>query len=179
MISPTPLRRAGRQALLPAAVAAASLAALHVSRAGAHDHGAVACGATITHSTTLTADLLDCPGVGLRIGADGVVLDLGGHTVAASAARNPRAHGILVVGHDRVVIRNGRVRGFGAYGVRLAGVDRSVVRDLRLVDNTTGIGLVESDANLVQRLQASGSRFVGVNLSGGRDNLVRRNAISD
>jgi hypothetical protein len=41
------------------------------------------CGDTVTQDTTLTADLLDCPGDGLVIGAPGITVDLGGHTVAA------------------------------------------------------------------------------------------------
>lgn len=44
--------------------------------------GALACGQTITVSPTLTADLVGCTGPGLVIGADGVTLDLAGHTIA-------------------------------------------------------------------------------------------------
>jgi parallel beta-helix repeat protein len=41
----------------------------------------VSCGQTITKNTVLRQDLVDCVGPGLVIGADGVTLDLGGHTV--------------------------------------------------------------------------------------------------
>jgi hypothetical protein len=38
------------------------------------------CGAVVTRSATLAADLLDCPGDGLVIGADGITVDRGpGH----------------------------------------------------------------------------------------------------
>jgi Right handed beta helix region len=155
------------------AVAAACAVAAPANAAQLH------CGSTITKSTTLTEDITDCPGVGLRIGADGITLDLNGHTVSAAARRNPKAHGILNEGYDRVAIRGGVVRGFGAYGVRLSHADRNLVRDVRMVDNFTGIGLFESDRGLVLGNAMSGSKFVGVNLTGGRLNRVVRNVIQD
>jgi parallel beta-helix repeat protein len=45
----------------------------------------VSCGQTITRDTVLRQDLVDCVGPGLVIGADGVTLDLGGHTVRGAA----------------------------------------------------------------------------------------------
>jgi parallel beta-helix repeat protein len=39
------------------------------------------CGEVITVDTTLTHDLLDCPNIGLVIGADGITLNLHGHTI--------------------------------------------------------------------------------------------------
>src|SRR2546423_11409696 len=47
------------------------------------------CGSTLTTNTTLTADLV-CAGDGLIIGADGITLNLGGHTIT----RTPRGNGI-------------------------------------------------------------------------------------
>jgi Right handed beta helix region len=159
-----------------ALAAAASLAALVAPQAPAQQH--LTSGATITKNTKLTKDLVDCPGVGIRIGADGITLDLNGHTVAAAAKRNPKAHGILNVGHDRVTIKGGTVKGFGAYGVRLGDAKRNVVRNVQMVGNFTGIGLVESSSNVVEHSQMSGSRFVGVNLTGGAHNRVLANAIT-
>ena len=159
--------------IVAAALVAGALAA-PASQASAPLH----CGATITKSTKLTQDLTNCPGVGIQIGADGITLDLDGHTVAAAAKRNPKAHGILNVGHDRVTIKGGTVQGFGAYGVRLAGVQRNHVVDMKMTANFTGIGLVESSSNLVERSVMSGSRFVGVNLTGGTANRVVHNEIA-
>jgi hypothetical protein len=51
--------------------------------------------------------------------------------------------------------------------VRLADADRNVVRNMHMIGNFTGIGLVESSNNLVEHSDMSGSRFVGVNLAGG------------
>src|SRR2546423_10760933 len=47
------------------------------------------CGSTITTNTTLTTDLV-CAGDGLIIGADGITLNLRGHTIT----RTPRGNGI-------------------------------------------------------------------------------------
>jgi parallel beta-helix repeat protein len=137
------------------------------------------CGSTITKSTKLTQDITNCSGVGLRIGADDITLDLNGHTVAAAAKRNPKAHGILNQGYDRVTITGGTVRGFGAYGVRLSHADRNVVRDMRMTGNWTGIGLFESDRGRVTGNVMTDSKFVGANLTGGKRNLIGDNTIVD
>jgi hypothetical protein len=159
-------------------VAAAALVAGALAAPAAHASAPLHCGATIKKSTKLTKDLTDCRGVGLRIGADGITLDLNGHTVAAAAQRNPTAHGILNVGHDRVTIKGGTVKGFGAYGVRLAGVQGNHVVGMTMTGNFTGIGLVESSHNVVEHSSMSGSRFVGVNLTGGTDNRVSHDQIT-
>ena len=137
------------------------------------------CASTITKSTKLTQDITGCPGVGLKIGADDITLDLNGHTVAAGAKRNPKAHGILNEGHDHVTITGGTVRGFGAYGVRLSHADHNVVRAMEMTRNWTGIGLFESDRGLVADNVMTESKFVGANLTGGKRNRIVDNKIAD
>jgi hypothetical protein len=44
------------------------------------------CGQVIVEDTTLQNDLSDCSGDGIVIGADGITLDLNGHTVAGCRA---------------------------------------------------------------------------------------------
>jgi hypothetical protein len=156
-------------------IVAAALVAGALAAPASQASAPLQCGAPITK---LTHDLTNCAGVGIRIGADAITLDLDGHTIAAAAKRNPKAHGILNVGHDRVVIKGGTVKGFGAYGVRLAGVQHNHVVDMEMTGNFTGIGLVESSHNLVERSAMSGSRFVGVNLTGGTANRVTHNQIA-
>ena len=58
---------------------------------------AIACGATLTKSTTLTADLLSCPGTALVIGADGITVNLAGHTISGTNAKG--SEGIANDGH--------------------------------------------------------------------------------
>ena len=47
-------------------------------------------GQVITQSTTVHGDVGACPGDGLIVAADGIVLDLNGHEVSGSTARRRR-----------------------------------------------------------------------------------------
>jgi parallel beta-helix repeat protein len=98
-----------------ATLAAAILCPAAVADAKRAD--AVRCGQVIKRDTTLRADLVNCPGSGLIIGADGVTLDLGGHRIDGTNADG--GEGIAVDGHAGVTIRNGRVRQFRFNGVAI------------------------------------------------------------
>jgi hypothetical protein len=80
------------------------------------------CGDTVTQDATLTADLLDCQGDGLVIGAGGITLDLNGHTISGRiiSGGDPDQVGIENRGHDDVTITNGTVTYFARGGVHLA-----------------------------------------------------------
>jgi parallel beta-helix repeat protein len=117
----------------------------------------VQCGDTITADTTLENDLVDCPNNGIVIGADGITLDLNGHTVDGNrepVERCPRNQpcdvGLLNDGHDGVAVRNGAVREFGA------GVVVGRARDNRLVGISSsrnqffGFVIAESARSLVR-----------------------------
>src|SRR5689334_1612954 len=100
---------------IPAAAIAALLALTAATQAHAAP-GAVACGATITQDTTLTADLTNCPGEGHVIGADGITLDLNGHTIDGTVAQATSCDepsfgndGIDLGGHDRLTVVDGTV----------------------------------------------------------------------
>ncbi len=102
------------------AVALLALAAPAAARAAEP-----ACGATITTSTRLHADLANCPGNGLVIGADGITLDLGRSTLSGAGT------GIVLAGHRGVTISGGTIKGF-ATGVALDGADGNRVRGVTL-----------------------------------------------
>ena len=100
-----------------AAIAAAGALALSASPAAAHTRAKIKCGQTLTQSVRLTDDLVNCPGDGLVIGADGITVDLGGHTldgVASAAACDvrPANAGIRNTGYDRVTLVNGTIKQF-------------------------------------------------------------------
>src|SRR3954447_14959837 len=78
----------------------------------------IACGDTITVDARLTANLVNCPAGGVVIGADGITLDLNGHSVDGGASGDDV--GIDVDGHRAVTIANGSVREF-AEGVLVVG----------------------------------------------------------
>jgi parallel beta-helix repeat protein len=131
----------------PGFLAVLTVVALHASGSRAHASH-VNCGDVITQDTTLDADLIDCPGDGLVIGADGVTLDLNGHTVDGDGDPRPRLGcdtGIVNgrfdncsgqhAGHSGVTIRGGTVREF-AHGVQVIIADHNSLLRLRLYDNS-------------------------------------------
>ena len=91
---------------------------------------AVHCGATLTKSTTLTADLVHCPGTGLVIGADGITVNLAGHTISGTNA--PGSEGIANDGHAATRILGGRITDFRMNGVGMRGAEHSIVRGLTI-----------------------------------------------
>ena len=77
------------------------------------------CGSTITGDTTLSSDLTSCPGDGLVIGADNIMLDLSGHTIDGTVRQLPACDeppfgvdGIRAGGYDGLTIQNGPVQQF-------------------------------------------------------------------
>ncbi len=77
----------------------------------------VICGETITKSITLTLDVGPCPeGVnGINIGADNIILNCNGHTIAGSGTGESNDAAMLIDGHSGVTISNCKVTGF-VYG---------------------------------------------------------------
>ena len=142
-------------------VAALVLAGAAPAVAAQADTQAISCGTVLTHDTTLGNDLLDCPGNGLVIGADGITVDLGGHTISGrllSTIGDLDQVGVdNSAGHDDVTIRNGAINEFARGGVHLVGADRNSVSGLSMFLNRDFGVLVE---------QGSGNRFTGNALRG-------------
>lgn len=156
------------------ATAALLLALLPLADASAAPPRAVVlpCGAVLTHSVRLAADVV-CPagGVGVTLAADGVELNLNGHAVSGPGAGPATAEGIgVLVQAEDAVIRNGGVTGW-ASGVR-AGVDddlarstratsSATVRGVRVADNSIGVHALDDGS-----LTVAGSWLVGNWLGG-------------
>src|SRR4051794_35480523 len=104
------------------------------------DRQSIACGARLTKDTRLATDLVDCPGPGLVIDADGIRLDLNGHTVDGDGAGDDV--GIEIAGHRDVTVTHGTVRGF-AEGVLVSRSRGIVVR--RLTSGDQGHGGITVD----------------------------------
>ncbi len=100
------------------------------------------CGEILTRSVIATNDLIDCPGNGVIIGANGVTLDLDGHTIDGIGIDG----GIVNMGFDSVTIRNGFVTEFD-YGVLLnPGSAKGLVTGIRAEFNQeAGIALADAD----------------------------------
>jgi copper-binding protein NosD len=130
----------------------------------------VSCGQAITQDTTLDADL-NCYGTGVQaalfIGADGITLDLGGHTISASRS-------IIDERHDNVTIRNGTLANDDGPLIKHASGTR--LRNLRFEGITVGLDLVDAHHTDVRA-----SEFPGAALymeDGSSFNTAARNRFS-
>ena len=123
------------------------------------------CGTTIVADLTLDHDL-NCAGTGLIVGADGIKLNLNGHSITGSGA----GFGIEVIGRTDVSIAGGRIGNFVA-GVRTVNSSDIVITGNEFRANTEGVDL------------AAGSRGNTVKENEFRDNVARgimvRGASSD
>lgn len=170
-------------------VAIFALLLIAVSPAAAQD---LSCGDVIVADTALDRDLADCPEDGLVIGADGVRLDLNGHTIDGNGTDVglPSHEGVdNSAGFDGVEIVGGRIQEF-EIGVRLGNFpgfgDPAIgneVRGLALLENGTGVQLLDpaSERNRIahNRIdQASGGSGVSL-INGPADTVITRNSITD
>jgi parallel beta-helix repeat protein len=151
---------------------------------------AVHCGSTLTRSITLTADLVQCPGTGLVIGADGITVDLDGHTISGTNA--PGSEGIANDGHIAVRVLRGRVTDFRLNGVGIRGAQGSVVRDLTirrigaggLEGEPVSAGILISDSPGSQVLEndvvndVTAYQVDGVDVLDSQGSVVQRNRLS-
>jgi parallel beta-helix repeat protein len=144
---------------------AAVAVALEVGPAGAKPApraAPVSCGATITISTKLDRDLVNCPNNGLTIGADNVTLDLNGHVIDGDGAEfsgcgadEPCDIGVVGLGHSGVTIKGGTLREFGV-GVLV--VDTSGSHITRLVASNSlysGVIVAEASRSSIEGVTAS------------------------
>jgi parallel beta-helix repeat protein len=159
----------------------------------------IACGSVLTRSVVLTRDLLGCQGDGLVIGAGGITVDLGGHTVAGLVSDD--SVGIRNAGKANVLVKNGVVREFER-GVQLTGATGNRLRGLtvelngsdgidldhaggnqilggEIRDNFTGVLLRNGSAgNLVARAVLQGNRGAGIRLEAATGNRVTGNIVN-
>lgn len=103
----TPTRRARVVAIQGIFALAAAIWAFAAPPAQASH---VSCGQVITEDTTLDSDLVGCPHHGVVIGANGITLDLAGHTL--EAADNNFGAGVLNNGFSDATVRNGSIGRF-------------------------------------------------------------------
>jgi len=156
------------------------------------DAGSITCGAEITQDTILGADLSCDHGPALVIVADGVTVDLGGHTVSGAADFSAEGPGILLRGVSGCTVRNGTVEHFEA-GVAVEGGAGNMIEELVIQDNlgtpdgTFGDGIVINESrdntvrnNVVRRNGPFSGVSLGRNTSGNEvvDNTVADNNMS-
>jgi parallel beta-helix repeat protein len=158
-----------------ATVVVASLAIGISSASGAP----LQCGDVVTQDTTLSTDLVDCPGDGLVIGADDVKLDLNGHTIDGDnqAANFPGDQGVNISGgFDRVRVVNGTVQQFDS-GVRLDRSDDSRIEQLTSSANHIGLNILDSAGDVVLDTVLTANLGDGLRLSHGDQASIRGNRV--
>jgi parallel beta-helix repeat protein len=154
------------------------------------------CGATILEDLKLDHDLT-CTGDGLIVGADGIKVDLNGHTIAGSGI----GIGISVFDRTDVSIVGGTVKNFVA-GVRVNNSTDVVVKGNEFQENSDGVdcqafcvgntikdnvfrdsttrGIMlrsNSRDNDIKNNSFTGNR-VGILVFGGVDNTLKKNIVS-
>jgi parallel beta-helix repeat protein len=134
-----------------------------VSTAAADD----LCGATIVEDLRLDHDIT-CAGNGLIVGADGIQINLDGHTIAGAGS----GVGISVVGRTDVSIKGGTVRSF-LRGIEIVKSSGVVVHDTHLIDHVDGIDVQDgSVGNTIKANHFQGNRTRAIMLRSGSSAIV-------
>lgn len=135
----------------------------------------IACGATVTTSFTLRHDLLQCPGDGLIIGADDIVVDLGGHKITGNDPLTDHK-GLRLEGHTGVTVKNGIVRHFFD-DVYLHNETDSTVKTIHASVAGYPIHVCDSSHNTIKRnvLGATPNAGIMLNCTTNTNNDIRAN----
>jgi len=159
----------------------------------------VSCGQIITVDTKLANDLVNCPRHGIIIGADGITLDLNGHSIDGDATPiencpedEPCDVGVVNSairngtpfngpGFDQVTIENGSVQDFSEVGVYVVGAIHTVVRRMntsRSEFESDGVHLIDCTHCRIEDSSAS-DYSVGFVVVRSRDVVIQRSDASD
>ena len=138
----------------------------------------VYCGQLVVQSVELVADLIDCPEVGIVIGADDITIDLGGYTIDGVGL----GIGVRNRGFDNVTVTNGVVTGFDVGVLLDVGTSGNIVQSLQVHDNQgAGIALIDADSgstgNTIRHNTIAGNDLGITITKGTRGTLVQDNVI--
>ena len=140
------------------------------------------CGQLITRDVVLLKDI-ECPGIGMIVGADGITINLNNHKLSlvnnTDTSRIPEVEeiGILVPDQKNITIRGpGIISGFDK-AIEFAGSERGYVLDLKLTDNNIGLSLKASDGITIYRSFIE-QNTIGIASQSSKDSLVVSNQLS-
>jgi parallel beta-helix repeat protein len=160
-----------------------------VASAASAPAATLACGTTITHNTTLRADVGPCGATdGLVVKAPNITLNLNGFTVTGQRYPGDQV-GIRLVNVTGVTVRNGTVQGFDA-GVAIVGGSANTVTNMTAKNNVNdlmggtcdsgdGISMTNSNKNVVTSNHVIGNGpFGGISLvEKSHRNLIKGNYV--
>lgn len=138
----------------------------------------VQCGDVIMTSTALTADLV-CTGTALTIGADGVVLDLKGHTITGPGPDPvtgvwPEANGVLIAQRSNVTVMNGTITGFH-FALRPDESTGVLLTKLKTHHNLRGFDVANGSKVTVTKNEISDNAGDAVRVGGTQGGLISQN----
>jgi parallel beta-helix repeat protein len=140
------------------------------------------CGQLITRDVILSKDI-ECPGIGMIVGADGITINLNNHKLSlvnnTDTSRIPEVEeiGILVPDQKNITIRGpGIISGFDK-AIEFAGSGRGYALDLKLTDNNIGLSLKASDGITIYRSFIE-QNTIGIVSQSSKDALIISNQLS-
>jgi len=139
----------------------------------------IACGATLLEDLRLEEDLI-CAGDGIIVGADGIKINLNGHSITGPGIGN----GILVRDLHDITIFGGTVQGFQA-GIMVATSAGVVIKDNHFTQNREAVFLAGASGNVVKANVMWQNRLRGIMIrpsgSGAlsTDNDIKDNILTD
>ena len=140
------------------------------------------CGQLITRDVVLLKDI-ECPGIGMIVGADGITINLNNHKLSlvnnTDTSRIPEVEeiGILVPDQKNITIKGpGIISGFDK-AIEFAGSGRGYALDLKLTDNNIGLSLKASDGITIYRSFIE-QNAIGIASQSSKDALILSNQLS-
>lgn len=154
--------------------AAAAGCALAVTAAAASGTASDLCGSTVLDDLELDHDLV-CTGTALVVGADGVKINLAGHTITGPGS----GAGVLIVGRQDVSVVGGRIENFTA-GVQVNNSSGVVVKHMAFAGNGEGVDLqAGARGTTIKENSFTNNRARGVMMRASSvDNIVKENAFA-
>ena len=140
-------------AVLVSSVLVASVLAANPAGAAPAPTPAVHCGMRITEDTVLNRDLLNCKDDGIVFAADGITLDLNGHTVEGNGQLRkdcPKGaicdDGLVSIGHSNLTVEDGTVTNFALGGVMFQGRGNRIVGLTSTANQFSGLNISSADS---------------------------------
>lgn len=160
------------------AVASATLGVVAATTAVSSAHAAtLECGDTISVDTVLTEDLVCGPGDALVIVADGVTVDLSGHTIQGPGAYTGAGAGVRAAQRRGVTVMGGTITGFQSAVVLDQSWDSHVTK-LTVSLNDQAINIAGGGRHLIDKNTSVDSFRDAIRLGASIDNRVTRNTVT-
>jgi parallel beta-helix repeat protein len=138
------------------------------------------CGSTIVTDVVLDQDLT-CTGNGLTVGADGIKINLNGHTITGPGSAIASVRGISLNQRNSVSIRGGTIRNFES-GVFVANSSEITIKEILFTENREGVFLNGSSASTVKENTAWRNQIRGIMVRpsatrSSTDNVIKENLV--